>query len=287
MIISSRYSTSSVPPPVNAILDRNHPLSRGMLVCFTFAENRFIATNSSSYVKNYANLSLPGGSGGTNNNRAFNPTIGRIRGNTSFGITGQSGSGYIQIPVALLSGLTQYSMYIRATGAGNLSADETVWGDYGAWLIDNTASFNWLFGVNGSSSFVTVTVPRTGAGVIDDLVGTYDGATVRGYRNGALIATAAQTGGLSTGATQSNLCGDNSGNTNRMYSGTMFIAMMWNRTLTAGEVMALYRNPYQMFYSPARLGYGSISGPGGATVTMRRSLAAYGARAGSRQVHRS
>jgi len=83
-----------------------------------------------------------------------------------------------------------------------------------------------------------------------DVVLTWDGGNVRLYINGVgdtagEFPDSGATGTLNASGTSYTIGGDSAGN--KIWLGQIDHVMIWNRSLTASQVLSLYANPFQMF----------------------------------------
>ena len=78
-------------------------------------------------------------------------------------------------------------------------------------------------------------------------IGTYDGINVRLYVDGFLRATTAHTGSINNGASRNLVIGNanSAGNTARVWTGDISNVAVWNRALSADDVLIKYRNTYE------------------------------------------
>lgn len=99
--------------------------------------------------------------------------------------------------------------------------------------VDTTFAFIWD-GAAKSVSFATI------PNVLTHLVLTYDGSTLSLYVNAMRVGTASSGAPQNLGST----CQIGSGYQNRNFTGTLSDVRIYNRELTAGEVLELYDNPF-------------------------------------------
>lgn len=89
----------------------------------------------------------------------------------------------------------------------------------------------------------------------NDLAGTYDGATVRAFANGAQVGSASYSTALFTGAGNFTTNGGYVGDHGFAGGGLDWLGV-WERALSPGELRELQRNPYQLLKAPlARAGF--------------------------------
>jgi hypothetical protein len=102
------------------------------------------------------------------------------------------------------------------------------------------------FSVGNGSAYGDASITQTSQTVETGrwyhIVGVYDGATVKCYLQGAQVASTAFTGGtLSAGVGPGLSVGRNPPGNNDYFTGAMFDVRLWDRALSAAEVLALYQ----------------------------------------------
>ena len=119
------------------------------------------------------------------------------------------------------------------------------------------------FRAGGADAAVTGPLPTQWAYSFNELSASYDGTTMRIYANGSLVASGAASGTLAYNASPSpSIFGAvNATGLFPMEQGEQAHAVIWNRALSAAEMMAFNRDPYGMFrwpryrgFAPGRLG---------------------------------
>ncbi len=101
-------------------------------------------------------------------------------------------------------------------------------------------------------------------------VGTYDQVNLRLYQNGAQVASAAETVALQQGSGII-VSGYSSASVTGPWNGDIYLTAIWNRPLSAGEVFAVSRNPWQLFAPVGRRRAYSIPASGGASLAASAS----------------
>ncbi len=96
-------------------------------------------------------------------------------------------------------------------------------------------------------------------------VGTYDKANLRLYQNGAQVASAAETVTIQQGSGII-ISGYSSASVTGPWNGDIYLTAIWNRPLSAGEVFAVSRNPWQLFAPVGRRRAYSIPASAGAAL---------------------
>ena len=292
MILSSRYrggSFTGVPkPPLPASLNYNHPLCNGLKVCCVFNDGHSLQNINDTYY-NYAdphfvpvlttgpdklNFTTVGGLSGLQATSAQTPVV-------NFGSSPINGLG--KFSMAMRATFTpQQTLYQWILSSGNPAGPGTSQG--GLFVPNNQNTWEFTCNASGGGN-LAVDVAPTGTGIADDVVGVYDGAAMRIYKNGIQAATTAQSGTVGSNDTGLFMfCNPSGPSNNSTFNGLVSYVMLWTRALSALEVQMLRVDPYQMFYVRSLPVSPTVAS---SSITMRRSLAAYGARAGSRQVHRS
>ena len=111
-------------------------------------------------------------------------------------------------------------------------------------------------------------------GMWQQVCGTYDGTVLDLYINGELRDTAVSAGGTYASVTSWEM----SGRGGSEYTGLIDHLILYRRALSAGEVLSLYREPFQGFYrEPIELWVGSVGAgapPAGIPILRRRMEAA-------------
>ena len=119
---------------------------------------------------------------------------------------------------------------------------------------DSSSPFDWQFGVY-TSSMVEATadsIPNDGTTPYNSffsILGTYDGANVRVYRDGVLQGTSAQTGNVLIGSWTMEVGRSTNGGGlfSFWHDGIVAAVYVWRRVLSASEIAALRADPYVMF----------------------------------------
>lgn len=302
MVLAPTYRGVRQPPPA-ATVNWNHPITRGLKICTLFNVGTKIHTqNTGPQLRNFADPSNP--AVGLNANDLV-PGSNVGRGGGSRGLQNLSaqapGLQYNKIP---LNGVAQFSMFVRTTeGLNGTTAPNPVFlaatapivsfSQYQNGLYVYFGSTNgWHFVVtNNSATQVFVNagyVTGSASGQMVDVCGVYDGSNAIVYGNGAKMTSSAQTGTVSTSTTLSHFS-DTTANASETYAGVLACAMLWTRALNPAEILALHVSPYQIFRTASipRWLVATAGGGGGGGLGMRRTLSMTGARAGSRNVHRS
>jgi len=196
-----------------------------------------------------------------------NGTLGTLTGNAAFGtLNGLSGVNFdgtgsgstasvvdfgatpswalqtnISVAVLLTTNVNtaNYSMWLFASLLNGYISPYNNWALY----YSTTALFIGTSGTNRQIVTASGSSPSTGTPHL--LVGTFDGANLKVYQDGALLGTTALSGGLNT-ATGSRLVlggnNQNSGGTN--FIGLVDSFLVWGRAISATEISNLNANYY-------------------------------------------
>jgi hypothetical protein len=234
-----KYSTQ---PPLGAEQNLIHPLNRGLVGYWPLSElsgvavNDLSINNNTGIITNVDQSSLSGWTG--------SPTGG--------GVNFDGSNDYIELgnPPAL-----------------NIKRDITV----SAWVKANTnaqyrkivvkgnalvpiyffsqgqSTDRTYFGVQNSSNVVRTVVYNVylPIGRWVHLTGTYDGALIKLYWNGVLVAINTQTGDLRQSAGNVRISGYD--NATEFFNGAISQVRIYNRALSASEVALLYADPFCVY----------------------------------------
>ena len=220
-------------PLPGARVNMAHTLAKGLVGCWLLNENGGMRAMDASPHNNHGTLV-----GFTDPpRRPFN---------------GQSYDGtatYINVGLPTsLSPTTAITMeaWFKAFSIGNGPALISKWYDGGAtrgYLLQVVSTGDIKIGVNSGSELLS----DTGEVVVDTwyhAVGTYDSNTMRIYKNGSQIKSAAATGGLSLMNENTNIGRDpNPGGA--YFTGLIALVRIYGRALSAEEVKAFYISPYK------------------------------------------
>ncbi len=283
---SFEFRTSGQKPALGAVLDPTHPLAVGLVGCWPFLERGSLAT------RDYAPATAPGTfTNGPTWGVQSVPVISFAVGSDQYVNVGNPTK--LQITGALTIA-THYRLRTGlASGADYMlvAKDKDSGGRAYTMDVSGTAAWGTRFYINGGSGdHVTNTaIEGITAAAGDDkaAVGVYDPSIpqVRIYVNGVLMNTSSSADASIPAATANVLFGrrEYSGFTEPL-DGWLRYVYIWNRVLSAGEILALYQEPYALLQEP--LGQRSLFVPPAAvaaTVRERRTLSPMGTRVGSRQ----
>lgn len=227
-----RILTPYQKPPLGAMLDRSHPLAKGLVGCWLMNESLgTIIYNSSG---NLTNGVLIGGTW----------SGGGIRGGTG-GITDLGNPPELGITGNSLSLEVLYRPH--ASGAANTNKQFiTKWPNGFVLGYENAANNRiWCVVYVGSSKTAYGVVPVSDVSINYHIVGVYDGANVIVYVNGIPGSPIAATGNISSTAANVQIGSYDDGS--QPVAGVMQYARTYNRALTQQEIQSLYFSPYAMF----------------------------------------
>jgi glucose/arabinose dehydrogenase/PKD repeat protein len=135
-----------------------------------------------------------------------------VSSNSDHAVTFTDGTTYVNR--ATLSGLSATSVtaeaWVKPTANANwIDLANHNWGSAGGWALFTDASGNAHFGLwSSTGAQILVSAPGVQANVVNHVVGTYDGTTLKLYLNGTLVGTRTSAGvalnttaGLYTGRT--------------------------------------------------------------------------------------
>lgn len=226
--------------PNNPILDPTHPLSKGLVGCWLFNK---IPANNANYAGAIAceDISIYGNPCTYNSFDNQTNIIDSHHGGTSYNNTD------INHQLRAAAGSQYNSNLFSVTGwvklpSGGLSAGGAVISKRQIGLcfaLRNAATATWQFYTQtGALVFATGGTAVVGWQFV---AGTYDGVNNRVYVNGALGATAAQTG---TVANQTSRVCFGGGDLEAATGGSIEGCRYYNRVLSAAEIAWLFAEPY-------------------------------------------
>ncbi len=115
-----------------------------------------------------------------------------------------------------------------------------------AWFLNHHKSTTRLrFAVTADSEVSTLVAATAdyNDGKVHVVVGTYDGATIRGYLDGALSDFQTLTGDINLGSGVTRIGGYGGGGSGE-WPGQIFMTAYWNRALSPGEIKRLAADPF-------------------------------------------
>jgi hypothetical protein len=147
------------------------------------------------------------------------------------------------------AGATAFSLFVRNTSTANQQILRTDSAANGMLFRANDSS-NDRFLVYVSGSYRVAQATASAIGTWAALCGTYDGSTVRLYRDATEIASTAFTGTIANNATAYSIGGRSDGA--EYMNGLVACTFLWTRALTPTEIRSVTLNPWQIFRAPSR-----------------------------------
>ena len=144
-----------------------------------------------------------------------------------------------------------YSPILTRTYAGTHTSPYHVF-KLGANRFGSADKFNCEISTTSVNDQSTPAPSTYAYGVWYFVVATYDGANVRLYQNGVLVATQATTGNFIYGSGGFIRFGANAGGAENFYGLIDNVRFYSNRALTASEVRRLYTEPFAGIITPRR-----------------------------------
>jgi len=243
-------------PALGARLERTHPLTQGLQHLWMGVGGQtlpdLVTGGFAYYEVNASNDVTPIGGGVV-----------------STGVSGSGHGGGATAAGTLILPLFTYEAWFVANNFTNgattvMGAEDNAYpvlirlGDGGTPVLPNNQA---QFVINNSKANGA---HQLVAGALYHAVATYDGITQRLYINGALDASLTATTAIPTSAIYMGFGTDAYAGANyggyRTLPGTIPLARLWSRALSATEVAQLYTDPYAMFQAP-RLIVPTGSGP--------------------------
>ena len=241
-------------------LNRAHPLARGLVGCWLFNEG----TGNKVF-----DLSLNGNHGTLTN---MDPATDWIAGRDGSALDFDNTDDYIIIsnsPTINPDYIT-IGAWVKTSATGVI--DQIFTKDMPAlrvWQFRklDTNVINFI-PFNAASNGNELGTTNIADGNWHFVVGTWDGVTVRVYVDGREDGNgSALTGSLRTGQTNNAFIGRSENIDPGYWDGQIDLAFLYNRALSASEVLQLYINPYAMFdprISPAI--FGTLAAVGGLSI---------------------
>ena len=252
-----------IKPGRDIQLNRAHPLARGLVGCWLFNEG----TGDKIF-----DLSLNGNEGTLTN---MDPATDWVAGKDGWALDFDGVDDYVLVSNAGGSILNPSKISIVSSAKSTNVEDGVI---VALWDSLNTTDQSymlwldfpiWEFIVRDSSSVAGAANSVNNATTNwTNLCGTYDGETVKLYVDGLEVGSnATPSGGLQSASTDDLFFGSKLGTNIVAHPGQIDYIFIYNRVLTASEVLQLYRNPYQMFdprISPAI--FGTLVAAGGLSI---------------------
>jgi hypothetical protein len=169
-----------------------------------------------------------------------------VNGPVTFGAMGANFNGqqFVDSTLKVTSSALTVSVWFNATsltGSPRIVANSHTDVDFnGFQLALNDAGGNFDVG-NGTTSVRAVWSTPLIAGTWYHYVGTYDGATVKAYLNGAQVASTSFAGGAIAAGTGPDINVARATYGGSYFTGALYDVRIYNRALSAAEVLALYQ----------------------------------------------
>ena len=228
-------------PPVGSPVDWSDPINANLKLCYLLNEGAGLN------VKNATGDRLFDGTGSGANFGPGSYGTAWVQPNSGTPvITGPSNTAFR--PATFVTHAVDVVLGVQAREQGFVSITEN--GNYQEIGINGGSPPNGFWVITTGGGTTQVTSPATYAvGTRLTVVGTYDGANMYLYINGALSASSAKTGNLVYNA-QNIYVG--SENTRFYFAGTINWVRSWTRALKASEAMRLYSEPFAGIVAPKR-----------------------------------
>lgn len=147
------------------------------------------------------------------------------------------------------TGALSFALWLKPNSynaAYNAIGGLTLAGQARGYLFDTNTSSGNIFFYIGNGTWGTASVARGSTGVWTHYVGTWDGTTIRIYKDGVVSGTTGSKSSITYTSTGLNIGRyyTSSGNT---YDGRVALPLIYNRALSADEVTYLYNITKQQF----------------------------------------
>lgn len=238
-----------IKPFRGAVLNRTHPLARGLIGCWLFNEGTgdkvfdLSGNGSEGDMQNFSDSER----WATASSQGFSP---RFDGSDNVVALGNPSILNPTAEISIVAGIISDSdPDPTGSGARIISKSNGSSGDHWGLALTNFRKLD--FRINNSYSLTTDAVPANEFSVVG---GTYDGANKRYYIN-KLVKTAAQTGAISTG---NNIrIGRHGTAVTRIYRGYILFVYVYGIALSSELMESFVANPYAVLreeLSPAIFG---------------------------------
>jgi len=234
-----------IKPPVGAQLKRDHPLARGLVGCWLLNEGSGDKAHDYSGQGNLGTL--------TNMDPATD-WVGSLHGG-ALDFDGSNdcmdvGASSVLEPT---TGLTVVA-WVKRTGAlanfSGIFSSRKLSNNKGYMLVGDSSNYINFYLYGDSGWIYAKTNNPISLNISYQIIGTWDGSTVRIYVNGILQTTTGITANISypTTFSQNHLIGQYGGSPDDKYwPGIIDEVQIYNRALSAQEIAWLYAFPYAMF----------------------------------------
>lgn len=249
-------------PPLGTRLNRGHPLAKGLAACWVMNEGAGVLVSDSSGL---TNLALTGATWSRNN--------GGIGTQIAGGTTNIGTSTFTNIPTATIFSLytrvavTSYTSLANIFSFGeNVSVTGTVSSRTGD--IRGVLQFNNVIYFFGDNADWATSQSWDVSGALHDIAFTSDGTTLSFYYDGRLMQSTALPAIVPLLATETFLTlGTNHSSGTVGPNAQYNHAYIYNRALSASEIMQIYLTPYAMLQSPTPRRFYSYTAGGGNAYT--------------------
>lgn len=176
-----------------------------------------------------------------------------------------STSQYMAYPFLQRSKITNKCTYFMLADGEQILGSSFLFGDaqatgagYNSGLYSNGSNYFFFIKTGGNGTSIATTTLSNQAVKKFRLTGTYDGVNLRIYFNGNLEGTTAKSGNVDASIFSLNI---NRWNAASAHSGLFYFGLVYNRALSAKEVLELSNNPWQIFLAaPRRFWLNTTSG---------------------------
>jgi len=234
----SRYI---LKPPVGAVLNKHHPLAKGLVGAWLFNEGRGKRAYDRSGNGNNATLLANASWSVSTKGTALDSTSAgaTLLYSPSIDITGdQVGIVVGLIPNFNPSGSPDTTYFVFDGDRDNV----------GQFRLMYANTNTWRFRVHASSSLNYNHSGQTGAKEFVQIAAIYDGAEQRIYENErALGSGLANSGNIKSNTGNDRAIGAQGDGSSEPFDGDIVYAYLFDRAPTASEILSLHLDPYQMF----------------------------------------
>jgi hypothetical protein len=230
--------------PVAPVLQRGHPLARGLVAAYPFYEGSGGALNDLSGNRNTGSL--------TNG-----PTWSGGQAGTSLLFNGSSQRVDIPNAPSLNPAFITIAAWVRSNAAGGFGfiVNKNYDGSSVAYSLSiggaQSPFFDGMAYYDGAWNFSSVTTDIRGDNKWHFVVGSYDGVTLKYYLDAKLDASLSHSGSLPTTNTQPLYIGEYVNNA-EFFGGYIDGLLIYNRALSASEIAQLYFDSFAMYRPRSR-----------------------------------
>lgn len=225
-------------PPPGTFIDWSHPVSRGLIACLLFNEDGGDKVYDLCGNANDGTISAATWDAGVRG-----PTL-LFNGTSAFVTVSNS-------PELNPGQITIVTRVLRTSGVGGINfvdkpftSHNPPFYQYALQHFQAGVSFN--VDVNGTLKSTTAANTPVPLGESHVIAATYDGATLRIYRDGVETDTTVAAGSITAYATDLKI--GRVANAASYFPGQIEFVFLYNRALSASEIAELYANPHCFFY---------------------------------------